>query len=150
MCIKTRQAYANTKNITQFSDKDGKIKYLEKVIDCVSMALGESLTAKPSKIVSGQEPQKTNEFLQALAKLLEKKIGTLIFCKAPGKLRLEGNMISLFTDTAPYVAKVLKGEKPGKQAPNNNKAGPTNAKLTAANNAKNKQKEATPTTKVGT
>ena len=59
-----------------FSDKEGKIKYLEKVIDCVSFALGENLTAKPSKIVSGQEPQKTNEFLQALAQIIDKKIGT--------------------------------------------------------------------------
>ena len=62
-----------------FSDKEGKIKYLEKVIDCVSFALGENLTAKPSKIVSGQEPQKTNEFLQALAQIIDKKIGMYFF-----------------------------------------------------------------------
>ena len=29
---------------------------------------------KPSKIVAGHEPNKTNEFLQALAKALEKQI----------------------------------------------------------------------------
>ena len=60
------------------SDKEGKIKYLEKVIDCVSFAIGEPLGAKPSKIVSGQEPQKTNEFLQALAQIIDKKIGKFI------------------------------------------------------------------------
>ena len=37
--------------------------------------MGENLAAKPSKIVSGQEPQKTNEFLQALAQIIDKKIG---------------------------------------------------------------------------
>ena len=58
-----------------FSDKEGKIKYLEKVIDCVSFTLGDPVAAKPSKIVSGQEPQKTNEFLQAIAQIIEKKLG---------------------------------------------------------------------------
>ena len=61
-----------------FSDKEGKIKYLEKVIDCVSFALGEPVTAKPSKIVSGQEPHKTNELLQAIAQIIDKKIGKII------------------------------------------------------------------------
>lgn len=61
-----------------FSDKEGKIKYLEKAIDCISFALGENLNAKPSKIVSGQEPAKTNEFLQALAQVIDKKIGKKI------------------------------------------------------------------------
>ena len=80
----------------------------------MSFALGENLGAKPSKIVSGQEAQKTNEFLQALAKIVDKKI-----------------------DTSPHVEKVLKGEKPGKTKPNNKTGGgPYNAK-TAANNAKN-------------
>ena len=58
-----------------FSDKESKIKYLEKVIDCVSFTLGDPVAAKPSKIVSGQEPQKTNEFLQAIAQIIEKKLG---------------------------------------------------------------------------
>jgi len=96
-------------------DKEGKIKFLEKVIDCVSFAIGDQLGAKPSKIVAGQEPQKTNEFLQALAQVIDKKI-----------------------DTRPFVDRVLKGEKPGaKKQAANNKSGPYNAK-TATNNAKNK------------
>jgi len=84
-------------------DKEGKIKYLEKAIDCISFALGENLNAKPSKIVSGQEPAKTNEFLQALAQVIDKKI-----------------------DTSIAVEKVLNGEKPGKSTnpkSNNNKSG---------------------------
>ena len=65
-------------------DKDSKIRYLEKLLDALSWALGGKsdcpilgafsidvthsiclvgppLAAKPSKIVSGQEPGKTNE-----------------------------------------------------------------------------------------
>lgn len=98
---------------------------MEKVIDCVSFALNENLAAKPSKIVSGQEATKTNEFLQALAQVLERKI-----------------------DTGPCVERVLKGDKPGKilAKSSNNKANPYNTK-TAANNAKNKVNGGTPTNK---
>ena len=43
-----------------------------------------------------------------------------------------------FSDTRPFVDRVLKGEKPGaKKQAANNKSGPYNAK-TATNNAKNK------------
>ena len=45
------------------------------MIDCISFAVGQPLSAKPSKIVSGQEPQKTNDFLQALAQVVDKKVG---------------------------------------------------------------------------
>jgi len=36
------------------SDKDSKMRYLEKALDCVAIASGTTLTAKPGKIVSGQ------------------------------------------------------------------------------------------------
>ena len=35
-------------------DKDSKMRYLEKALDCVAFASGMNLTAKPGKIVSGQ------------------------------------------------------------------------------------------------
>ena len=63
--------------LSDIADKDGKIKYLEKVIDCVTFALSENVSAKPSKIVSGQEPQKTNELLQGIAQIIEKQIGKI-------------------------------------------------------------------------
>ena len=38
------------------------------------MATGEPLTVRPSKIVSGHEPDKTNELLQAIARAIEKQV----------------------------------------------------------------------------
>ncbi|XP_060805273.1 TRAF3-interacting protein 1 isoform X1 [Amyelois transitella] len=57
-------------------DRDSKILFLSKVISVVGFATGKSLTIKPSKIVAGQEADKTNELLQALALALEKKISS--------------------------------------------------------------------------
>ncbi|KAA6426619.1 MAG: TRAF3-interacting 1 isoform 2 [Trebouxia sp. A1-2] len=49
-------------------DKDGKMTYLQKMIDCISNTLGEQVLAKPAKIVAGLEPEHTNTFLQMLAR----------------------------------------------------------------------------------
>ncbi|KAI4805403.1 hypothetical protein KUCAC02_010020, partial [Chaenocephalus aceratus] len=54
-------------------DKDSKIDFLQKAIDVVMMVSGEPLAAKPARIVAGHEPEKTNEFLQALAKCCTNK-----------------------------------------------------------------------------
>lgn len=35
---------------------------------------GANVTARPSKIVAGHEPTKTNELLQAIGKALDKKV----------------------------------------------------------------------------
>lgn len=49
------------------SDKDKKILYLEKMIRLVGQSLGTIVEAKPAKIVAGQDPQSTNNFLQLLS-----------------------------------------------------------------------------------
>ncbi|XP_033728168.1 TRAF3-interacting protein 1-like isoform X3 [Pecten maximus] len=54
----------NSENV---KDKDSKMAFLQKVIDFTSSVTGKSISAKPSKIVAGHEPEKTNEFLQSLA-----------------------------------------------------------------------------------
>ena len=72
-------------------DKDAKVDYLTKLIDCISFTTGENLSVKPGKIVSGQEADKTNEMLQILADIVIKKV-----------------------DTREAVTRVRNGEKPGK------------------------------------
>ncbi|XP_015786749.1 TRAF3-interacting protein 1-like [Tetranychus urticae] len=49
-------------------DKDGKIDFLQKVIDNVGSTLKKPVDVKAAKIVAGLEPDKTNQFLQSLAK----------------------------------------------------------------------------------
>lgn len=48
-------------------DKESKVAYLQKIIDCVSFALGLKIQIRPSKVVAGLEPESTNIFLQHLA-----------------------------------------------------------------------------------
>ena len=40
----------------------------------LELATGINLTVRASKIISGQEPTKTNELLQAIGKALDKKV----------------------------------------------------------------------------
>ncbi|XP_015116724.1 TRAF3-interacting protein 1 [Diachasma alloeum] len=61
---------------SNITDKDGKLAYLTKLIDAMKLITGQELSVRPSKIVSGQEPLKTNELLQAIAKSLDKKISS--------------------------------------------------------------------------
>ena len=47
-------------------DKDTKINILAKMITLTEMVVGEKIDVKPSKIVAGLEPDRTNYFLQRL------------------------------------------------------------------------------------
>ncbi|NXG76059.1 MIPT3 protein, partial [Baryphthengus martii] len=55
-------------------DKDAKISFLQKAIDAVVMVTGEPLSVKPARVVAGHEPEKTNEFLQAIGKCCLNKL----------------------------------------------------------------------------
>ncbi|XP_053453538.1 TRAF3-interacting protein 1 isoform X5 [Nycticebus coucang] len=57
-------------------DKDAKISFLQKAIDVVVMVSGESLSAKPARIVAGHEPEKTNELLQIIGKCCLNKLSS--------------------------------------------------------------------------
>ncbi|XP_067994241.1 TRAF3-interacting protein 1 isoform X2 [Melanerpes formicivorus] len=57
-------------------DKDAKIIFLQKAIDAVVMVTGEPLSVKPARIVAGHEPEKTNEFLQAIGKCCLNKLSS--------------------------------------------------------------------------
>lgn len=62
------------------------------MITLLGLAAGSPLSTRPSKIIAGQEPDKTNEFLQLLGR-----------CAAKGA-------------NADVVARVKKGEKPVKKS----------------------------------
>ena len=47
-------------------EKDAKINILAKMITLTEMIVGEKIDVKPSKIVAGLEPERTNYFLQRL------------------------------------------------------------------------------------
>ncbi|XP_063173959.1 TRAF3-interacting protein 1 isoform X4 [Candoia aspera] len=57
-------------------DKDAKIIFLQKAIDVVIMVTGEHLAVKPARVVAGHEPERTNEFLQAIAKCCLNKLSS--------------------------------------------------------------------------
>jgi len=48
------------------TDKEAKINWLVKLISLTELVVGEELDVKPTKIVAGHEPEKTNAFLQAM------------------------------------------------------------------------------------
>ncbi|OAD58121.1 TRAF3-interacting protein 1 [Eufriesea mexicana] len=81
----------NSENI---KNKESKLSYLSKLIDVVKLATGINLTVRASKIISGQEPTKTNELLQAIGKALDKKISSIEVIQQYKK-NLEKNKSSL-------------------------------------------------------
>lgn len=50
-------------NSKSFEDKDSKLNWLVKLITLVDMMQGEKSDIKPSMVLAGQQPEKTNEFL---------------------------------------------------------------------------------------
>ncbi|CAG0918717.1 unnamed protein product [Notodromas monacha] len=86
-------------------EKEAKIAFLQKAINVLSIATGETIAAKPSKIVAGHEVEKTNEFLQALGKALSKKVEFDVKSINP----------KYVTSSKDAVARVLAGEKPGEK-----------------------------------
>ncbi|KAM6129407.1 TRAF3-interacting protein 1 [Pterocles gutturalis] len=62
-------------------DKDAKINFLQKAIDAVVMVTGEPLSVKPARVVAGHEPEKTNEFLQAIGKCCLNKLSSDVAVK---------------------------------------------------------------------
>ncbi|XP_055617283.1 TRAF3-interacting protein 1 [Toxorhynchites rutilus septentrionalis] len=55
-------------------DREAKIAYLQKLIDVTKIVTGKELKVRPSKVVAGLEPEKTNELLQAIGHALDKKL----------------------------------------------------------------------------
>lgn len=66
------------------TEKDAKINWLVKLISLTELVVGEEMDVKPTKIIAGHEPEKTNFFLQAMFRAATSGI-----------------------DTSPHVAQVL-------------------------------------------
>ena len=48
------------------TEKDAKINFLVKLLQLTELVIGEQIDVKPTKIVAGHEPEKTNFFLQQM------------------------------------------------------------------------------------
>ena len=68
-------------------DKDAKINILAKMITLTEMMVGEKIDVKPTKIVAGLEPERTNMFLQYMHRAA-----------------------TMGVDSAPYVRKIVGGD----------------------------------------
>ncbi|XP_055588174.1 TRAF3-interacting protein 1 [Uranotaenia lowii] len=55
-------------------DRDAKIAFLQKLVDVTKSVTGRELKVRPSKVVAGLEPEKTNELLQAIGYALDNKL----------------------------------------------------------------------------
>eukprot|EP00842_Homolaphlyctis_polyrhiza_P005267 jgi/Hompol1/5741/HPOL_004665-RA len=101
----------NEMNSENVKEKDAKVAYLTKMIDCVGLATGLEIRANPLKIVAGLEPEETNALLQLIGKVVIKKV-----------------------DTKNAIARVLAGEHQGKKpaAAPANTAAPGGAATAAA------------------
>ena len=82
-------AELDAKNI---GERDAKINFLAKMVALVELMLEEKAEVKPAKIVAGLEPEKTNEFLQALFRAATSGI-----------------------DSQPYIRKLFGGEEGGEE-----------------------------------
>ncbi|KDR18871.1 TRAF3-interacting protein 1 isoform X2 [Zootermopsis nevadensis] len=67
-------------------DRNGKIAFLQKVIDAVKAITGTNLTVRPAKIVAGHEPSKTNELLQAIGRALDRKLSSVGYVESLQKV----------------------------------------------------------------
>ncbi|XP_037728809.1 TRAF3-interacting protein 1 [Drosophila subpulchrella] len=56
------------------SSREDKIRFLQKMIDAIKLTTKLDLKVRTSKIVAGQEPELTNELLQAMASVAEKNL----------------------------------------------------------------------------
>ena len=80
-------------NAKAITEKDAKINFLLKLIQLTELVVGEQIDVKPTKIVAGHEPEKTNAFLQMMFKAATAGI-----------------------DTTPHVQQVLAAGGEGEQA----------------------------------
>jgi len=60
------------------NEKDAKINWLVKIISLTELVVGEEIDVKPTKVVAGHEPEKTNYFLQQMFRAATSGIDTTL------------------------------------------------------------------------
>ncbi|KAH8283778.1 hypothetical protein KR054_001094 [Drosophila jambulina] len=65
---------AEEQQFENITTREDKIRFLQKMIDVVKLTTKQDLKVRTSKIVAGQEPELTNELLQAMASVAEKNL----------------------------------------------------------------------------
>lgn len=63
-------------NSKSFDSKESKLGWLIKVITLTEMIIGEKLDIKPSMVLAGQQPEKTNFWLQQMFRAATADIDT--------------------------------------------------------------------------
>ncbi|XP_053613935.1 TRAF3-interacting protein 1 [Plodia interpunctella] len=108
-------------------DRESKIKFLNKVITVIGLTTGKQLAIKPSKVVAGQEADKTNELLQTLALALDKKLSSE---EAVKKYKESGN-VQQISDKKNKEATKLNKEKEKRVVDSKKLISKSSEKLTA-------------------
>jgi TRAF3-interacting protein 1 len=60
------------------AEKDAKITWLVKLISLTELVVGEEIDVKPTKVVAGHEPEKTNFLLQQMFRAATSGIDTTL------------------------------------------------------------------------
>ncbi|XP_011202813.2 TRAF3-interacting protein 1 [Bactrocera dorsalis] len=130
-------------NSDNIKDRDDKMKFLQKMIDVIKITSNKPITVRTSKIVAGQEPEKTNELLQLIGEVIEKKLD---WKKAVEEvLNSKGTTKTNTTKSKPNVKPVEKKNKDKIQEKSTDKE--SKSKDTKAKDVKKISKSTTPTIK---
>lgn len=64
--------------VDNIKDKEGKLAFLKKIVEFVSVAQNKTFNIKIASIVSGKEPDRTNLLLQSLADIVSKGVSLVL------------------------------------------------------------------------
>ena len=82
---------------TAIKGKGPKCSYLEKIINCVGICLGEEIDVRVGKIVAGLEPENTNIFLQALGRVASDDAKSVsVYWKCLHAIQLRGRLDRIY------------------------------------------------------
>ncbi|ORX47862.1 hypothetical protein BCR36DRAFT_584568 [Piromyces finnis] len=131
-----KELYNDEEKQSSNKDKEGKIKYLTKIINVVGILTNQSLKINPLKVVAGMEPDQTNIFLQLLGEVAITKVEE---SKDIVKRVLNGETMK----KAPKTSTSQKKLSDGKLHTSNPKLADSKEKLAKTSKTDSKTKQAT-------